>query len=57
LLGITIPLQGSSNLPSWEPQAAKALAHADNISDPQLGNGRLDSYQAVQAWRTSLGLN
>jgi subtilisin family serine protease len=56
LLGITISLQGSSNLPSWEPQAAKALAHADNISDPQLGNGRLDTYQAVQAWRTSLGL-
>jgi subtilisin family serine protease len=55
LLGINISL-GGSNLPSWEPQAAKALAHADNISDPQLGNGRLDTYQAVQAWRTSLGL-
>jgi subtilisin family serine protease len=56
LLGVTISL-GGANLPSWEPQAAKALAHADNISDPQLGNGRLDTYQAVQAWRTSLGLN
>jgi subtilisin family serine protease len=55
LLGLTISL-GGSNLPSWEPQAAKALAHAQNISDPQLGNGRLDTYQAVQAWRTSLGL-
>jgi len=55
LLGLTISL-GGSNLPSWEPQAAKALAHAHNISDPQLGNGRLDTYQAVQAWRTSLGL-
>ncbi|MGA9981326.1 MAG: S8 family serine peptidase [Candidatus Sulfotelmatobacter sp.] len=55
LLGISISL-GGSNLPSWEPQAAKALAHAQNISDPELGNGRLDTYQAVQAWRTSLGL-
>ena len=55
LLGLTISL-GGSNLPSWEPQAAKALAHAQNISDPQLGNGRLDTYQAVLAWRTSLGL-
>jgi len=56
LLGITIPLQGSANLPSWEPQAANALAHADNISDPQLGNGRLDTYKAMQAWRTSPAL-
>jgi subtilisin family serine protease len=55
LLGVSISL-GGANLPSWEPQAAKALAHAQNISDPQLGNGRLDTYQAVQAWRTSLGL-
>lgn len=55
LLGISISL-GGSNLPSWEPQAAKALAHADNISDPQLGNGRLDTYQAVQAWTKNLGL-
>jgi subtilisin family serine protease len=56
LLGITISLQGSANLPSWEPQAAKALAHAQNISDPELGNGRLDTYQAVQAWLNNLGL-
>jgi len=28
---------------------ASALTHADNISDPQLGYGRLDSYNAVQA--------
>ncbi|MGC2327639.1 MAG: S8 family serine peptidase, partial [Candidatus Sulfotelmatobacter sp.] len=42
LLGISISL-GGSNLPSWEPQAAKALAHAQNISDPELGNGRLDT--------------
>lgn len=56
LLGLTISLTGNANLPSWEPQAAKALAHAQNISDPQMGNGRLDTYQAVTAWRTSLGL-
>lgn len=30
---------------------ASALTHADNISDPQLGYGRLDTYQAVQACR------
>src|SRR5580700_1239717 len=28
---------GSVNAPSWEPQAANALAHADSISDPQMG--------------------
>jgi subtilisin family serine protease len=57
LLGITISLSGSANAPKWEPQAANALAHAQNISDPQMGNGRLDTYQAVQAWRKSLGLH
>lgn len=55
LLGLTISL-GGANTPSWEPQVSKALAHAHNISDPQMGNGRLDTYQAVQAWRTALGL-
>jgi subtilisin family serine protease len=56
LLGLTISLNGSANASKWEPQVAKALAHTQNISDPQLGNGRLDTYQAVQAWRTALGL-
>src|SRR5579863_4049831 len=56
LLGISISL-GGANTPSWEPQAANALAHAQNISNPQLGHGRLDTYQAVQAWRKSLGLH
>jgi hypothetical protein len=37
-------------------QAAAALSHADNISDPQLGYGRLDTYQAVQTWRKAMGL-
>jgi len=57
LLGISISLSGNANAGKWEPQAASALAHAQNISDPQLGNGRLDTYQAVQAWRKSLGLH
>jgi subtilisin family serine protease len=48
---------GSVNAPSWEPQAANALAHADSVSDPQMGKGRLDTYLATQAWRASLGLN
>jgi subtilisin family serine protease len=43
--------------PSTEPQAATALAHTQSIPDPQMGKGRLDTYQAVQAWRTSLGLH
>lgn len=30
---------------------ASGLAHADNISDPQLGHGRLDSYAALQSCR------
>ncbi len=29
--------------------AANALSHADNISNPQLGHGRLDTYSAVQS--------
>jgi subtilisin family serine protease len=45
-------LQGNSA----ETQAASALAHAQSISDPQMGHGRLDTYQAMQAWRSSMGL-
>lgn len=41
---------------SFEPQSANALAHAQPISDPAMGHGRLDTYQAVQAWRNDLGL-
>ena len=54
---LTLSLGSSANLPSWEPQAANALAHAHQISDPQMGKGRLDTYLATQAWRSSLGLN
>ena len=42
---------------SFEPQAANALAHTDSIPDPQMGHGRLDTYLAMQAWRSSLGLH
>jgi subtilisin family serine protease len=40
-----------------EPQAATALAHTHSLPDPQMGKGRLDTYQAVQAWRTTFGLH
>jgi subtilisin family serine protease len=36
--------------------AANALTHAQHIPYSQYGHGILDSYQAVQAWRTALGL-
>ena len=50
-------LLGSVSSSSLEPQAANALAHDHAISDPQMGHGRLDTYLATQAWRSSLGLN
>ncbi|HMH08956.1 MAG TPA: S8 family serine peptidase [Terriglobales bacterium] len=37
-------------------QAAAALSHAQPISDRQMGYGRLDTYQAMQAWRKAMGL-
>ena len=57
LLNLNLSLNANASAPSWEPQAANALAHAQPISDPQMGNGRLDTYQATQAWVNSLGLN
>ncbi|HTF43698.1 MAG TPA: S8 family serine peptidase [Terriglobales bacterium] len=53
LLGAILQLLTSS---TTEPQAASALAHTQSIPDPQMGKGRLDVYQAMQAWRTNLGL-
>jgi subtilisin family serine protease len=38
-----------------QSQAAQAIAHAQSIN-AAIGNGRLDVYQAVQAWRQALGL-
>lgn len=53
LLGAVL---GTLSATSFEPQAANALAHTHAISDPAMGHGRLDAYQAVQAWRSNLGL-
>jgi subtilisin family serine protease len=39
-----------------EAQMAAALTHTQALSDPQMGHGRLDTYQATQAWRKTLGL-
>jgi subtilisin family serine protease len=39
-----------------QSNAAKALSHAQPIPESQYGYGVLDSYQAVQWWRASLGL-
>ena len=49
-------LSANANLASSEPQAADALSHAQSIPYPQMGYGRLDTYRAIQSWRTSLGL-
>ena len=43
------------SLSAGETAAAQALAHAKPITS-DLGNGRLDLYQAVLAWRRALGL-
>jgi subtilisin family serine protease len=56
-LSLSASLGANVNSLSSEQQAANALSHGDPIADPQLGYGRLDTYQAVQAWRRSLGLN
>jgi subtilisin family serine protease len=37
-------------------ESAQSMAHAKAIT-PDLGNGRLDAYQAVQAWRQMLGMH
>jgi subtilisin family serine protease len=56
----TVALMASVNpLKSYlltQSSAAKALSHAKPIPYSQFGYGVLDSYQAVQAWRASLGL-
>ena len=53
---VSLSLLGSAGLPNWEPQVANAVAHAHQIGNSDMGHGRLDTYLAVQAWRTSLGL-
>ena len=42
--------------PTTESQVANGLTYAQPISAPPLNNRRLDSYKAVQTWRTTLGL-
>ena len=43
----TAALMLGANGSCTSTNVASGLAHAVNISDPQLGNGRLDTYQAV----------
>jgi subtilisin family serine protease len=51
-----ISLKGLLQGNNAKTQAAAALSHAQPISDPQMGYGRLDTYQAMQAWRKAMGL-
>jgi subtilisin family serine protease len=52
-LSDTLKLAGTGT----ETQAANALTHSQAVANPQMGHGRLDIYQAMQAWRTSLSLH
>jgi len=54
--GLLGSLLGTISQASFEGQVAKALSHAHPLPDPDMGHGRLDTYLAVQAWRSSLGL-
>jgi subtilisin family serine protease len=56
LLGLLTVSLSSSTSVSSKAQVANALSHTKALSDPQMGYGRLDTYQATQAWRKSLGL-
>jgi subtilisin family serine protease len=56
-LSLSLSLQSTLSPPSTQSQAATAISHADDIGQPQLGYGRLDTYKAVQDWRTTLGLH
>lgn len=55
-LSLTLSLGVTASAPSSEPQAANALSNAQSIPYPQMGHGRLDTYQATQAWQANLGL-
>jgi len=54
--GLLGSLLGAASISSFEPQVATAVSHADPVPDPDMGHGRLDTYLATQAWRSSLGL-
>ena len=57
----TVALMASASFQSStllnQATAANALSHAQPIPESQYGFGVLDTYQAVQAWKTSLDQN
>jgi len=55
-LSLSLTLQSTASAPSTQSQAAEAISHADDIGQPQLGYGRLDTYKAEQDWLTTLGV-
>lgn len=55
-LSISLTLQCNLSAPSGQDQAANALKNTENISAPQLGYGRLDTYRALDAYHRNLGL-
>ena len=54
--GTVALMAGTNGLLLNQQKAASALSHAQPIPYSQFGAGVLDSYQAVKAWRNSLGL-
>ncbi|HWC16634.1 MAG TPA: S8 family serine peptidase, partial [Terriglobales bacterium] len=57
LVSGTVALMASTNgLLLNEQKAANALSHGQPIPYSQYGAGVLDTYQAVKAWRNSLGI-
>jgi subtilisin family serine protease len=52
----TVALMAGVNSTLNYSSASKALTHAQQIGYSQYGYGVLDSYQAMQSWRSSLGL-
>ena len=57
LVSGTVALMAQSNSLLLNKQnAAQSLSHAQQIPYSQFGAGVLDTYQAVKAWRNSLGL-
>jgi subtilisin family serine protease len=54
--GTVALMAGTNGLLLNEQKAASALSHAQYIPYSQFGHGVLDTYQAVKAWRNSLGL-
>jgi subtilisin family serine protease len=55
-ISLSFSYEVTANAPSSQPQAANAVSNAQSIPYPQMGYGRLDTYQAMQAWQTNLGL-